>query len=57
MNKDELTKVEEDLKLVIDVIYPSDGSNFPDEESFIKAINNCNNILFDYIDANYEVDK
>ena len=57
MNKDELAKTEKDLKLTIDAIYPSDGSSFPDEESFIKAMNNCTNILFDYIDDNYEGDK
>lgn len=57
MNKEEVVKAEKDLSSVIDAIYPSDGSNFPNEESFIKAMDNCTNILFDYIDDNYEVDK
>ena len=46
MNYDELVKTEKDLKLAIDTIYPSDGSNFPNEESFLKAMNNCTNIFF-----------
>jgi hypothetical protein len=57
MNKEEVVKAEKDLSSVIDAIFPSDFCNFPDDESRIKAINNCSNILFDYIDDNYEVDK
>lgn len=53
MNKEEVVKAEKDLSSVIDAIC----SNFPNEESFIKAMDNCTNILFDYIDDNYEVDK